>query len=99
MNSRRARIDIRGTVQGVGFRPFVYRLAGELGLAGWVANTPQGVSIEVEGPEERLNEFKDRLQTRKPPASDIRHLEVSDVERIRLDGFEIRNSANSGPKT
>ena len=45
----RLRIRVRGTVQGVGFRPFVYRRASELGLAGWVANTAEGVTLEVEG--------------------------------------------------
>ena len=47
--SQRLRLAIRGAVQGVGFRPFVYRLAAELGLAGWVNNSPQGVFIEAEG--------------------------------------------------
>jgi hydrogenase maturation protein HypF len=46
--TRRARLAIRGAVQGVGFRPFVYRLATELGLAGWVNNSSQGVFVEVE---------------------------------------------------
>jgi len=51
---RRLKIAIRGAVQGVGFRPFVYRLAGEKGLAGWVKNSPQGVFIGAEGPEQSL---------------------------------------------
>ena len=46
---QRLRVTIRGAVQGVGFRPFVYRLATNLGLAGWVSNTAQGLFIEVEG--------------------------------------------------
>ena len=47
---RRLHLDIRGAVQGVGFRPFLYRLASELRLSGWVSNTSQGVIVEVEGP-------------------------------------------------
>ena len=50
---RRLRVEIHGAVQGVGFRPFVYRLATELGLAGWVLNDTAGVFIEVEGPSRR----------------------------------------------
>ena len=46
---RRARVRVEGTVQGVGFRPYVYRLAGRQGLAGFVLNDPHGVLIEVEG--------------------------------------------------
>ena len=51
--SLRAKITVHGAVQGVGFRPFVYRLATELRLCGWVLNCSQGVFIEVEGPLER----------------------------------------------
>ena len=47
---KRFHLDIRGAVQGVGFRPFLYRLAAELRLSGWVSNTSQGVIVEVEGP-------------------------------------------------
>ena len=49
MNLERLKVTVRGVVQGVGFRPFVYRLASELGLRGWVLNSAQGVFIEVEG--------------------------------------------------
>ena len=52
MNIRRAKINVRGAVQGVGFRPFVYRLSHELDLARWVSNSAQGVSMEIEGAEE-----------------------------------------------
>ena len=68
--SQRARLKlaVRGAVQGVGFRPFVFRLATELGLAGWVNNSPQGVFIEVEGPRAELEKFLLRLETEKAPA-------------------------------
>jgi len=53
----RARIIVRGIVQGVGFRPFTYRLASDHGLKGWVLNSTEGVVIEVEGSIERLEQF------------------------------------------
>jgi hydrogenase maturation protein HypF len=77
----------------------VYRLAGELGLAGWVLNSAQGVSIEVEGPEERLDQFRHRLESEKPAAAGIRQLDVSYLEQARFSGFEIRDSIASGAKT
>ena len=54
---RRARLAIYGAVQGVGFRPFIYRLAKELGLAGWVNNSSQGVIVEVEGGRAGVEKF------------------------------------------
>ena len=60
--SVRLRVAIRGAVQGVGFRPFVYRLATELGLSGWVNNSPQGVFIEVEGGRGELKRFLLRIE-------------------------------------
>ena len=62
----RLRVEVRGAVQGVGFRPFVYRLASELGLAGWVNNSPQGAVVEVEGDHGRIDEFLRRLPSEKP---------------------------------
>jgi len=66
MDRQRLKIVVRGAVQGVGFRPFVYRLATELDLRGWVINSGQGVFIEVEGPPDELSEFARRLRTEKP---------------------------------
>ena len=64
---RRLRVEIHGAVQGVGFRPFVYRLATELGLTGWVINDTRGVFIEVEGPKPALDAFLHRLPAETPP--------------------------------
>ena len=71
---RRA-IRVRGAVQGVGFRPFVFRLANELELAGWVFNDAQGVAIEVQGPEPALASFERRLTSDAPALARVEHLE------------------------
>ncbi|MGC8782190.1 MAG: acylphosphatase, partial [Anaerolineae bacterium] len=62
----RLRVEIHGAVQGVGFRPYVYRLATGLGLVGWVINDTRGVFIEVEGPEEAVRQFAARLPAEVP---------------------------------
>ena len=61
--AKRERLTIEGTVQGVGFRPFVYRLAQDLGLAGYVQNTSAGAVIEIEGAPNPLKAFKKALNT------------------------------------
>jgi hydrogenase maturation protein HypF len=58
----RARLTIRGAVQGVGFRPFVFRLATELGLSGWVNNSSQGVVAELEGDRSEVQKFILRIE-------------------------------------
>jgi hydrogenase maturation protein HypF len=95
---RRLKIAIRGVVQGVGFRPFVYRLASEKGLAGWVRNGPQGVVIEVEGPQRSLDDFLLRLPQDKPPLSFIQSLEYSVLEPAGYPDFRIRKSLDGGER-
>ena len=90
---------IRGAVQGVGFRPFVYRLASELHLPGWVSNTVQGVFIEVEGGKEILDQFLLRLQREKPSVSFIQSFEFSFLDPVGFLTFEIKESDSSGSKT
>jgi hydrogenase maturation protein HypF len=68
---RREALAVRGVVQGVGFRPFVYRLALEEGLAGFIGNDTRGVTIEIEGPAERVGAFRRRLEAEAPPLSRI----------------------------
>ncbi len=95
----RLRLRLRGAVQGVGFRPFVYRLATELQLSGWVMNSSQGVQVEVEGDRQDLDTFLLRIEKRKPPRASIQSLEFSFLDAIGLTGFSIRESDGSGPVT
>lgn len=92
----RARVMIRGVVQGVGFRPFVFRLARDLGLGGWVSNSCQGVTIEVEGGRERLGRFLERLTAERPAHSCIQTLETTWLDAAGGEGFEIRRSEVEG---
>jgi len=94
----RLRVTVRGAVQGVGFRPFVYRLATELGCAGWVLNSAEGVFIEVEAVKGRLNEFLVRLERDRPPRASIQGLESVFLDPVGYAGFEIRESSG-GEKT
>lgn len=97
-NMVRLRTIVRGAVQGVGFRPFVYRLARELNLTGWVNNSPAGVFIEVEGPRDNVSSFLQRLSAERPPLSSIRGTETSFLEPEGFEKFEIRESESSGEK-
>jgi hydrogenase maturation protein HypF len=80
----------------VGFRPFVYRLAREMGLRGWVSNSGQGVFIEVDGDEAALREFASRLEHEKPAISSIHSLEAAYLDPVGFADFEIRVSAGGG---
>jgi hydrogenase maturation protein HypF len=89
---RGLRIRVRGTVQGVGFRPFVYRLASEHGLTGWVLNDDEGVQIHVEGTEDAVDAFLRQLPLHPPPAARIDGLEASPAPVAACDAFVIRQS-------
>src|SRR5215475_6601830 len=95
----RLRVAIRGAAQGVGFRPFIYRLATELGLAGWVKNSSQSVFIEVEGRQGELKSFLLRIESEKPPQSFIQSLESSFLDPKGFTGFEIRKSDAAAKRT
>jgi len=86
------RIHVRGVVQGVGFRPFVFRLARTHALDGWVLNGDAGVQIHVEGCEQALDAFISELQSRPPRAAHIAEItiEADGIDAVR--GFEIRQS-------
>jgi len=94
----RLRVKLKGAVQGVGFRPFVYRLAQDLSLRGWVINNSSGVEIEVEGKVQLLEEFLLRLQTEKPPLAHIYSQEIEYLEEVGYEDFEIRESKEEGKK-
>jgi hydrogenase maturation protein HypF len=89
---RLARIGVRGVVQGVGFRPFVFRLAHERNLAGWVRNTSGEVNIEVEGDEENLHLFLIDLQSKCPPMARIEQVTSAFYPPEGLADFVIRDS-------
>ncbi|MBU2643125.1 acylphosphatase, partial [bacterium] len=95
----RLRITIQGAVQGVGFRPFIFRLAQEMGLAGWVLNSAQGVFIEVEGEKGSLDRFMLRIPGEKPGPAYIQSFEASFLDRVGYTGFSIRHSRGEGEKT
>lgn len=92
-------IKIRGVVQGVGFRPFVYRVARALDLCGWVLNGEKGVEIHVEGADPALQEFLRRLKTEPPPAARIIAVEVQPVDFLGLRDFTIRESERKSRPT
>jgi len=85
-------IRVRGIVQGVGFRPFVYRLARANTLNGWVLNAEQGVEIHLEGAEAGLEAFVRDLRARPPAASSIAEIQVRPAEPVGLREFTIRDS-------
>jgi hydrogenase maturation protein HypF len=85
-------IRVRGVVQGVGFRPFVYRLARENTLAGWVLNGEEGVEIHLEGAEPSLDAFVRDLKTQAPPAASIAEIDIASAEPVGLAEFTIRTS-------
>ncbi len=85
-------IRVRGVVQGVGFRPFVYGLATGLGLAGWVRNTSAGVEIALEGTAEALARFRYGLVAQAPPLARIEEVVVEPAALAGARGFAIRES-------
>jgi hydrogenase maturation protein HypF len=91
-NRIRLKLRCRGTVQGVGFRPAIHRIATTLGLGGWVINDPQGATMEIEGPAEIVNDFLDRLPAEMPPLARLEKIEREELELVGEEGFEVRSS-------
>ncbi|MBV9167903.1 MAG: carbamoyltransferase HypF [Solirubrobacterales bacterium] len=90
----RARVKVQGTVQGVGFRPFVYRLAEALGVGGFVRNDSNGVLLELEGPVPAVRDLLARLEREPPPLAVLDRLETSWLEPRGVEEFLILQSAS-----
>ena len=95
-DARRRRLTVSGVVQGVGFRPFVHRLAGELQLNGSVCNGAEGVVVEVEGSLESLEEFERRLVEQAPPMSRVESVDITELSVTGESGFHIGPSHDDG---
>ncbi len=95
----RKRLEVRGRVQGVGFRPFAWRLARELGLSGVVGNSLQGAFLEVQGPVEAVDTLILRLERELPEPGRVASIEATGLPLSPADGFRILASASSGPAT
>jgi len=89
----RLHLELSGAVQGVGFRPFVYQLANELGLAGWVRNSVNGVEVEIEGGADAVNGFEAELQERLPAHASIARLDRWAIPKENARDFRIAASA------
>jgi hydrogenase maturation protein HypF len=92
-------IRVRGVVQGVGFRPYVYRLASANTLAGWVLNGEEGVEIYLEGAERGLQAFVQKLKSHPPPAATIADIEIRSAFPVGLHEFSIRESQHQHQPT
>ena len=93
----RRRLRITGVVQGVGFRPFVHRLAMERDLAGHVLNDGHGVVAELEGEPERIDDLVEAIRTEAPPLSNVTSIEAAELPVVGEGGFRIEeSSAGSG---
>ncbi len=95
-NEKRVRIEVTGRVQGVGFRPTVYQFATDLKLRGFVENSTDGVTIEVEGKEENILCFIKRLKNTPPPLSKVEKITVLEQEGLLHTEFQILESKNHG---
>ncbi|HLJ74749.1 MAG TPA: carbamoyltransferase HypF [Thermoanaerobaculia bacterium] len=95
MDRRGRRIEVRGTVQGVGFRPFVYQLAQRIGVSGRVWNDSRGVVIDAFGDAPSLEHFTDSLQSDAPPAARVRSVDWKAIPFAAFTGFAIDPSASS----
>lgn len=96
---QRLRIEVQGLVQGVGFRPYIYRLASGLKLGGHVINNTHCVTIEVEGPSESLDTFIKALPLQKPTMAQISHLQIIPCSLQNEIDFHIKISSDSSEKT
>lgn len=92
----RQRILVSGAVQGMGFRPFIYREANALGLTGWVMNSPEGVTIEAEGTGSQINLLLAAIRERPPPLSSVAAIITKSIGVVGECSFSIRSSMGVG---
>ncbi len=92
----RTRVRVQGTVQGVGFRPFVYRIAHEEGLVGYVLNDEHGVLLEIEGEAPAVHRSISRLSSDAPPLASVDRIVCEPLAPTGAQGFQIRASERSG---
>ncbi|MFC2100605.1 carbamoyltransferase HypF [Bacteroidota bacterium] len=93
-NIKALKIQIKGLVQGVGFRPFIYRLANENGLYGWVENRNDGVIVQIEGSQVDLDSFVKNITQKAPEASNIEQITFLDIQPSNYPDFKIIKSNN-----
>ncbi|MFH1754137.1 MAG: acylphosphatase, partial [Candidatus Latescibacterota bacterium] len=92
----RLRVHLCGVVQGVGFRPFVHRIAERSGLCGFVRNNSSGVEIEAEGSYNQMAQFFIALQDESPPIAEIQHIDIDKLDPAGEAGFHVAQSMHSG---
>jgi hydrogenase maturation protein HypF len=95
---RRLRMEVAGAVQGVGFRPFLYRAAAERGLSGWIRNDARGVTLELEGASAELEGLVRQLRSNPPPRALVREIRETWLPPAGLSGLEIVPSEQGGDR-
>ena len=95
---RRVKVRIQGIVQGVGFRPYIYKLANRNRVAGWVRNQADGVEIEACGPDRQVTDFVRAITAKPPPLARIVNVQVEELSYEELPPFRILESHQSQPR-
>ncbi len=102
MKTKRLRLHFTGIVQGVGFRPYIYRLATDMQLSGFVCNRSNGVSVEIEGLKKDLDQFITKISSTLPTLAAVKtftHKEITPSDKLGKDStFEILESPTEGSK-
>lgn len=94
----RVHVTLEGTLQGIGFRPFVYRTARKLGLAGWIMNRADGVVIEAEGTVESIDRFVEQIRSVGPPGARLDRMDLTSIPPLGEVEFTIRNSGDQSSR-
>lgn len=98
-NLKTFNINISGIVQGVGFRPFIYKLAQKYSLNGTVSNTTEGVAVKINSPDENIaNSFISDIKSQKPPAAVIESIKIKEISFVIFNNFKIGKSKKTEEK-